>query len=382
MIRVSTQDTVNFGPILEHLTGEEPIYVHPATTAKIRKHPESNFFWGMELSSNPEELYRFLQESDKTFILVNSTEDNGVSFDAGVVPTPPDMVLEMVGGILDTEQANGLLSVLGGLTLKEVGEMSSITMARDHSLTAEGMIATRKMCVTTLRGIEQVDTALPTYFANNQLEEWLDINGNFFLDPIDERLVSRGILLYGDSGVGKTTGAKRIAGMLNIPLYRLDLSSMMTKWLGESESHLSAALSQVDIEHPAVLLIDEVEKVFQQEGVDGGSTTRMLSQLLWWLQEHQSKILTVMTTNNMDILPPELYRPGRVDTCIEMVGLMSADAVNMADMLLATFKSITALHASKIRSDVLFAAKDKKPGPISHAVITQLVYGGIKKYFI
>lgn len=63
---------------------------------------------------------------------------------------------------------------------------------------------------------------------------------------------------------------------------------------------------------PCVVLIDEVEKVFQS-GEDGGVTSRILSQLLWWLAEHRTRVLTVMTTNDYAAIPPELYRPGRLD---------------------------------------------------------------------
>lgn len=90
----------------------------------------------------------------------------------------------------------------------------------------------------------------------------------------------------------------------------------MSKWQGESENRLVRALAQIDAEAPCIFLMDEIEKLFQQQG-DGGSTNRMLAALLWWLQEHTSKVVVVMTTNDIKVLPPEVYRPGRIDRQME-----------------------------------------------------------------
>ena len=52
-----------------------------------------------------------------------------------------------------------------------------------------------------------------------------------------------------------------------------------------------------------------------------GTTTTMMSQLLWWLAEHKSRVLTIMTTNNSKVLPKELYREGRIDEVMWFSGL-------------------------------------------------------------
>jgi hypothetical protein len=69
-----------------------------------------------------------------------------------------------------------------------------------------------------------------------------------------------------------------------------------------------------------VIIFDEVEKVFQSTS-DSGVTSRLLSQLLWWLQEHKSKVFTVMTTNKKSSIPVELYREGRIDKTMAFLGI-------------------------------------------------------------
>jgi ATP-dependent 26S proteasome regulatory subunit len=122
---------------------------------------------------------------------------------------------------------------------------------------------------------------------------------------------------------GKTEGAKAIASAFGVPLYRLDLGTMMGKFVGDSENNLNAALQQIDEVEPCVVIFDEVEKVFKgaSGGGDSGVTARMLSQLLWWLQEHKTKVFTVMTTNDVNAIPQELYRPGRIDRQMHFGGI-------------------------------------------------------------
>ena len=100
-----------------------------------------------------------------------------------------------------------------------------------------------------------------------------------------------------------------------------------------------ANLARLDQAEPCVVLIDEIEKVFSTKGgdLDGATTTTMLSQLLWWLAEHKSRVLTVMTTNNAKALPPELYREGRIDEVMVFEGLTGADAAKFVKGVVSTF---------------------------------------------
>lgn len=119
---------------------------------------------------------------------------------------------------------------------------------------------------------------------------------------------------------GKTLASMYLASEFGVPLYRLDLGTMMGKYVGQSEESLNAALAQVDLVAPCVVIFDEVEKVFQNNS-DSGVTSRMLSQLLWWLQSHKSKVFTVMTTNAIEKIPEELYREGRIDITLQFLGI-------------------------------------------------------------
>jgi SpoVK/Ycf46/Vps4 family AAA+-type ATPase len=65
-----------------------------------------------------------------------------------------------------------------------------------------------------------------------------------------------------------------------------------------------------------VLWIDEIEKGLAgatQGSGDGGTSTRLVGQFLYWLQEARSRVFVVATANDVSRLPPELLRRGRFD---------------------------------------------------------------------
>jgi len=100
-----------------------------------------------------------------------------------------------------------------------------------------------------------------------------------------------------------------------MPLYRLDLSTIHGQYLGQSEGRLKDALSTADHVAPCVLWIDEIEKGLAGAtgGGDGGTSTRLVGQFLYWLQEARARVFVVATANDVSRLPPELLRRGRFD---------------------------------------------------------------------
>src|SRR6185295_9039643 len=64
-----------------------------------------------------------------------------------------------------------------------------------------------------------------------------------------------------------------------------------------------------------VLWIDEIEKGLAADaaGGDGGVSRRILGTLLTWMAERKSRVFLVATSNDIEALPPELVRKGRLD---------------------------------------------------------------------
>lgn len=126
---------------------------------------------------------------------------------------------------------------------------------------------------------------------------------------------TRGVLLVGVPGCGKSLLAKFIASNWQLPLYRLDFATIQGMYVGQSENRLKDALSLAETVSPCILWIAEIEKGLSgSTGMDSsGVSTRMVGQFLFWLQESLKFVFVVATANDVSKLPPELLRKGRFD---------------------------------------------------------------------
>jgi ATPase family associated with various cellular activities (AAA)/Winged helix domain, variant len=72
-------------------------------------------------------------------------------------------------------------------------------------------------------------------------------------------------LFTGPSGTGKTLAAEVIAGALGQELHKIDLASLVSKWVGETEKNLDSAFSEAE-QSQAVLFFDEADALFSKRG--------------------------------------------------------------------------------------------------------------------
>lgn len=149
----------------------------------------------------------------------------------------------------------------------------------------------------------------------HRLKQWLELRKPAFTrDPAAGALdPPRGVLLLGVQGCGKSLIAKATAGVFGVPLLRLDVGALYTKWHGESEKNLREALKTADTLAPCVLWIDEIEKGISGDANDEGTSRRVLGTLLTWMAERKSRVFLTATANDIGRLPPELMRKGRFD---------------------------------------------------------------------
>jgi SpoVK/Ycf46/Vps4 family AAA+-type ATPase len=114
-------------------------------------------------------------------------------------------------------------------------------------------------------------------------------------------------------GCGKSLAARAAAGVLGVPLVRLDFGALYSKWHGESEKNLRESLTSAEALAPCVLWLDEIEKALSTGEGDSGTSRRVLGAFLTWLAEQRARVFIVATANDITALPPELVRKGRFD---------------------------------------------------------------------
>lgn len=147
-----------------------------------------------------------------------------------------------------------------------------------------------------------------------RLKSWLETRKKPFLSREGPDIdVPKGILMVGVQGGGKSLAAKAIAGVWQVPLLRFDLGALYNKYIGETEKNVRESLKAADVMAPCVLWIDEIEKGISNNESDNGTSQRVLGTLLTWMAERASRVFVVATANNIEMLPPELIRKGRLD---------------------------------------------------------------------
>jgi len=388
IVAVQTRDTLNLPEVIQELVKKKAVQL-PSNGPYLEKTVYAVVFEpGKPSGLNLSMLYEKMTKAESTLLLVNPPQVTEPMFDAGEVPVPRPLMLKFLNAVVENQKrAEELTRGLGGCTLKEVAELCRLTMARDNSLTVPGLMETRKSSFQGSRGLTQVDTKQTYYDPPAALQKWVHAEKAFFLTGTDHRLIPRGLLFDGLPGTGKTAGAKWVAEQFGVPLYRVDIGGTKNKYVGQSEANMLMNLARIDGDEPAVALIDEVEKVFSTGIHDtSGTTATMMSQLLWWLAEHKSRVLTVMTTNNSKVLPRELYREGRIDEVMWFAGLDTAEAKEFVKAVIGTFPKVKAkldpislaLAADTIVKRASLALKDTGDQRVSQAALTKSVHEYIK----
>lgn len=150
------------------------------------------------------------------------------------------------------------------------------------------------------------------------LKEWLVQRASAYTKQAREYGLPapRGALLVGVPGCGKSLTAKAISTAWQVPLLRMDLGALKSKFVGESEGNLRRAFSVIEALGRCVVWLDEIEKSLAgatDGSADGGVSADALGAVLNWMQERQGQSFVIATANDVSKLPPELLRKGRFD---------------------------------------------------------------------
>lgn len=220
------------------------------------------------------------------------------------------------------EDRKKLMPSLKGMTSFEIDRMLDMAMSSNGSLSAEDtkMILQQKKAMVKKSGLlELIDTpaSLKDIGGLDALKNYLQNKSKVITDlPKAQEFgvsIPKGVFIVGMPGCGKSLCAKASAALFNTPLLKLDMGSMMGKYVGESEGNLRKAIKIAEAAAPCVLWIDEIEKAFSGVGGNNDIMDRMFGYFLSWMQEKTSSVYVIATANHADKLPTELKRKGRFD---------------------------------------------------------------------
>jgi transitional endoplasmic reticulum ATPase len=135
---------------------------------------------------------------------------------------------------------------------------------------------------------------------------------------------TKGVILHGAPGTGKTLLAKAVASESEVNFISVKGPAVISKWMGESEKGVREVFKKAKQTAPCIVFFDEIDALcpVRAAGDTGQSHVieRVVSQFLTEMDgiEELKGVVILAATNRLDIVDPALLRPGRFDMPIEL----------------------------------------------------------------
>jgi len=135
------------------------------------------------------------------------------------------------------------------------------------------------------------------------------VHGDWGFGALYARGLGLSVLFAGPSGTGKTMAAGVLARELDRDLYQIDLATVVSKYIGETEKHLRKIFDAAE-RSGAILLFDEADALFGKRSQVRDSHDRYANlEVSYLLQRMESyRGIAILTTNMQNALDPAFQR--------------------------------------------------------------------------
>ncbi len=288
---------------------------------------------------------------------------------------------EAIDTTLEAEDKENIIRSAQGLTSDEIESAFARSLVEKKKIAVDQVIEEKKQIVrkTEVLTFYPSSNSLADVGGHELLKEWLEKRSKSFSDAARDYgiPVPKGVLMIGVQGCGKSLIAKAVASAYQLPMLKLDVGRIFGSLVGQSEQNMRKAIRIAESLAPCCLWMDEMEKGFAGAsggGVsDSGTTARVFSTFLTWMQEKTKPVFLIATANDVSALPPELLRKGRFDE------IFFIDLPELEER-----KEILSIHLSRRGRDpkkFKIAELARRTKGFSGAELEQLVIGAMNHAF-
>jgi transitional endoplasmic reticulum ATPase len=188
---------------------------------------------------------------------------------------------------------------------------------------------------------------------------------------------TRGVLLYGPPGCGKTYLVKALAHDGRANVLSVKGAELMSKWVGESEAGVRQLFARARGAAPSLVFLDEVDALAPVRGSGQDDVgDRVVASLLTELDgiDELHGVVVIAATNRPDMVDPALLRPGRLE---RLIFVPPPDAAARKEIFAAA-----AAHTplgDDVDLDALSAQTDGFSGADCAAIVRQAALGAMRR---
>lgn len=184
-------------------------------------------------------------------------------------------------------------------------------------------------------------------------------------------------LFSGPSGTGKTLAAQLLASELQMDLYRVDLSAVINKYIGETEKNLDQVFARAE-ELDVILLLDEGDALLTQRTTVHTSNDRYANlETNYLLQRLESfEGILIVTTNAVDRIDNAFQR--RMDVVVDFRPPEASERWNIWQMHLPAVHEVDPTLLSEIAGRCVMTGGQIRNAAL-HASVLALEEGGVMK---
>jgi len=214
-----------------------------------------------------------------------------------------------------------LVSASKGLTQLELENTLALSVVKKRNFDSE-VISDHKASIVEKSGLLEIVKPTITFddvCGYDQIKQ-------FVLSTI-RKPEAKGILILGPPGCGKTMFMNALVGTTGKIGLNLNFGKMFSKYQGETDQNIEAAIKVIEAIGDCIVMVDEFEKQFAGAAstgeTDSGVTRRATGRWLRFMQERPKGVYIIGTCNSFRGMPPEYLRPGRWDSSPFFIDLPS-----------------------------------------------------------